>query len=85
MVDCSHANSSKKAQKQEIVLASLAGQIAGGNKSIMGFMVESNLMFGKQNIPEDKSKLKYGVSVTDECLDFESTEQILRDFCAKIK
>ncbi|WP_321322706.1 3-deoxy-7-phosphoheptulonate synthase [Labilibaculum sp.] len=85
MVDCSHANSSKKAKNQEIVLTSLAGQIAKGNKSIMGFMVESNLMFGKQNIPEDKSKLKYGVSVTDECLDFESTEQILRDFCAKIK
>ncbi|PKQ68426.1 3-deoxy-7-phosphoheptulonate synthase [Labilibaculum manganireducens] len=85
MVDCSHANSSKKAQKQEIVLASLAGQIAGGNKSIMGFMVESNLMFGKQSIPDDQSELKYGVSVTDECLDFESTERILREFCRKIK
>ncbi|PKQ62101.1 3-deoxy-7-phosphoheptulonate synthase [Labilibaculum filiforme] len=85
MVDCSHANSSKKAKKQEIVLASLADQIAKGNKSIMGFMIESNINFGQQSIPTDLSKLKYGVSVTDECLDFESTERILREFCDRIR
>lgn len=85
MVDCSHANCGKEAAKQEIVLKSLAQQISNGNKSIIGFMVESHLNFGKQSIPEDKSELKYGVSVTDECLDIESTERILREFCAKIK
>ncbi|WP_372756092.1 3-deoxy-7-phosphoheptulonate synthase [Labilibaculum sp.] len=85
MVDCSHANSKKKAKNQELVLNSLADQIVDGNKSIMGFMIESHLKFGKQSIPADKSQLKYGVSVTDECLDFESTERILRDFCTKIK
>jgi len=84
MVDCSHANSYKQADKQEIVLKSLADQIVAGNQSIMGFMIESHLNFGKQSIPEDKSKLKYGVSVTDECLDLESTERILRDFCDRI-
>ena len=85
MVDCSHANCGKEAAKQEIVLKSLAQQISNGNKSIIGFMIESHLNFGKQSIPEDKSELKYGVSVTDECLDIESTERILREFCAKIK
>ncbi|PCH67124.1 MAG: 3-deoxy-7-phosphoheptulonate synthase [Bacteroidales bacterium] len=85
MVDCSHANCFKNAGKQEIVLSSLAEQIAGGNKSIMGFMIESHLNYGKQSIPEDKSELKYGVSVTDECLDFESTERILKEFCDRIR
>ncbi|WP_096431769.1 3-deoxy-7-phosphoheptulonate synthase [Labilibaculum antarcticum] len=84
MVDCSHANCYKKAGKQEVVLSSLADQIANGNKSIMGFMIESHLNFGKQSIPSDQSKLKYGVSVTDECLDFEATEKILREFCDRI-
>lgn len=84
MVDCSHANCYKEAGKQEIVLASLAEQITNGNKSIMGFMIESHLNFGKQSIPVDKSELKQGVSVTDECLDFESTERILREFCARV-
>jgi 3-deoxy-7-phosphoheptulonate synthase len=85
MVDCSHANSNKEAKKQEVVLNILADQIVGGNKSIMGFMIESHLNFGKQCIPSDQSQLKYGVSITDECLDFESTERILRAFCAKMK
>ncbi len=84
MVDCSHGNCGKEAAKQEIVLKSLADQISNGNKSIIGFMIESHLNFGKQSIPEDKSELKYGVSVTDECLDFESTERILRAFCDKV-
>jgi len=84
MVDCSHANSYKQARRQEIVLNDLADQIRNGNRSVMGFMLESNLEFGKQNIPADKSKLKYGVSVTDECLDWETTEKILREFCANL-
>jgi 3-deoxy-7-phosphoheptulonate synthase len=85
MVDCSHANSGKKAVNQSVVLDDVAKQILNGNKSIMGIMMESNLNFGKQSIPADLSELKYGVSVTDECIDWESTEDVLRDFSAKIK
>ncbi len=85
MVDCSHGNCGKQAAKQEIVLENLAEQIINGNKSIIGIMIESHLNFGKQSIPDDKSELKYGVSVTDECLDFESTERILRTFCDRIR
>lgn len=85
MVDCSHANSLKQADKQEVVLMSLAEQLVEGNQSIMGFMIESHLNFGKQSIPEDKSNLKYGVSLTDECIDWESTERVLKNFCNRIK
>ncbi len=85
MVDCSHANSGKKAENQPAVLDDIATQIANGNQSIMGIMMESNIHFGKQSIPEDKSALKYGVSVTDECIDWETTEKVLKDFRSKIK
>lgn len=82
MVDCSHANSYKQAKLQENVLRDLASQIANGNESIFGFMIESNLEFGRQDIPEDKSQLKYGVSLTDECIDWDSTVRILKEFCS---
>lgn len=85
MIDCSHANSFKKAENQEIVLQSIKEQILGGNKSIMGVMIESNLFFGKQSIPADLSQLKYGVSVTDECIGWEQTEDILRAFTLNVK
>nr|WP_320119871.1 3-deoxy-7-phosphoheptulonate synthase [uncultured Marinifilum sp.] len=82
MVDCSHANSCKQAKLQENVMRDLADQIANGNESIFGFMIESNLEFGRQDIPEDKSQLKYGVSLTDECIDWDSTVRILKEFCS---
>jgi 3-deoxy-7-phosphoheptulonate synthase len=85
MVDCSHANSGKKAIVQPKVLSNVADQIVNGNKSIMGVMLESNINFGKQSIPEDISKLQYGVSVTDECMDWNMTEEVLRDFSARIR
>ncbi|NOU61376.1 3-deoxy-7-phosphoheptulonate synthase [Marinifilum caeruleilacunae] len=85
MVDCSHANSGKMAANQKLVLEDLAKQIQNGNRSIMGFMIESNLEFGKQSIPVNKDDLKFGVSVTDECLDWESTQEIVRDFCKNLK
>jgi len=53
-------------------------QIVEGNRSIVGFMVESNLEAGSQAIPEDRSKLRYGVSVTDPCIDWRTTEDLLR-------
>ncbi|WP_282126976.1 3-deoxy-7-phosphoheptulonate synthase [Marinifilum flexuosum] len=85
MIDCSHANSGKLAKNQKIVLQYIAEQIQNGNQSIMGFMLESNLAFGKQSIPDNKAELKYGVSVTDECIGWETTEKILREFCSTIK
>lgn len=85
MVDCSHANSNKDANNQPLVLNNIASQIENGNKSIFGIMIESNLAHGNQKIPADISTLKYGVSVTDECIGWETTEQSLREFADKVK
>jgi 3-deoxy-7-phosphoheptulonate synthase len=78
MVDCSHANSGKDPNRQHLVLESVTAQVAAGNRSLFGFMVESNLEAGNQPIPEDPRKLRYGVSVTDACADWASTEAMLR-------
>lgn len=85
MVDCSHANSYKNAANQNKVLKNIEEQIKAGNQSIMGIMIESNLFHGKQSIPYDITKLKYGVSVTDECLGWEETESMLTAFANSIK
>jgi len=80
MIDCSHGNSSKNAACQADVMDSITKQIKEGNTSIFGFMLESNINSGRQDIPADTSKLKYGISVTDECLDWNSTEKLLTKF-----
>jgi 3-deoxy-7-phosphoheptulonate synthase len=85
MVDCSHANSNKNHELQTLVMENVANQIVEGNKSIIGLMVESNIGPGNQSIPEDLSQLKYGVSVTDACIDWESTEKALRKMRDAIK
>jgi len=85
MVDCSHANSEKKADNQVKVLSEIARQKNSGNQSIMGVMVESNLHHGKQSIPANLSQLKYGVSVTDECIGWETTEKVIRNFRDQLK
>ncbi len=85
MIDCSHANSSKKAENQKNVLEDIKEQIVAGNKSIMGVMIESNLFPGKQYIPADIKQLKYGVSVTDECIGWDETQEILLSFMSGIK
>nr|WP_321406652.1 3-deoxy-7-phosphoheptulonate synthase [uncultured Carboxylicivirga sp.] len=85
MIDCSHANSNKNAKNQQLVCEDIAQQIINGNHSIIGMMVESNLKFGKQNIPVDLSKLEYGVSITDECIGWEQTEAMLRKLREDIK
>jgi len=77
MVDCSHGNSSKDYLKQPEVLESVVLQVANGNNSISGVMIESNLEAGNQKIATDLSRLKYGVSITDACIDWATTEQIL--------
>jgi len=84
MIDCSHGNSNKDHNNQKLVLEEVAAQICVGNKSIIGVMLESNLEEGNQPIPDDLDDLKYGVSVTDACIDWVTTETLLRDFAATI-
>jgi 3-deoxy-7-phosphoheptulonate synthase len=79
MVDCSHANSGKDAQRQPAVLQVLGDEIAAGRNSLRGFMLESHLFAGAQSVGP-LSSLKYGVSVTDGCLGWEETERALREF-----
>ncbi len=76
MVDCSHANSSKDHNRQPLVAQEVAQQIKAGNRSIMGLMIESNLGPGNQKLVP--GQLQYGVSVTDACIDWGTTEQLLR-------
>ncbi|GAA0686300.1 3-deoxy-7-phosphoheptulonate synthase [Marinobacterium maritimum] len=85
MVDCSHANSNKDPALQPLVAENVANQILEGNKSIVGLMIESNLEWGNQSIPDDLTQLKHGVSVTDACIDWEATEKCMREMDAKLK
>ena len=78
IVDCSHANSRKKPERQRRVLRSVIDQKINGNDAIRGFMLESNLLPGSQEIVLDKSRLQYGVSITDACIGWEETESVLR-------
>ncbi len=79
VVDCSHANSFKKPELQSLVMADVINQVVNGNTSIRGLMIESNLVAGNQKIPEDLSGLIYGCSVTDACVDWPTTEKMIRD------
>lgn len=85
MVDCSHANSNKDPGIQPLVMQDVTHQILEGNKSIQSLMVESNINWGNQSIPENKADLKYGVSVTDACIDWETTEKAIREMRDKLK
>ena len=79
VVDCSHANSYKKPELQPLVMADVVNQIRLGNQSLIGLMIESNLVAGNQPIPADLTQLKYGCSVTDACVDWDTTETMIRD------
>src|SRR5574343_1368708 len=85
VVDCSHANSSKKPELQPLVMADVVNQIRAGNKSILGVMIESNIEAGNQPIPADLSQLKYGCSVTDGCIGWETTEKTIRDAAVPLR
>jgi len=78
MIDCSHANSGKDPARQPEVWRSILEQRASGRTDIVGAMLESHLEFGAQNLGDDPSKLRYGVSITDACLDWEATATLLR-------
>ncbi len=77
MVDCSHENSNKKPEIQPLVAKDATKQILEGNNSIIGLMIESNIGWGNQKINSDKSQLEYGVSITDACIDWKTTEETL--------
>lgn len=79
VVDCSHANSNKDHSRQPIVLEDVIAQHNAGQTAIRGVMLESNINPGNQSIPENLEELKYGVSVTDKCLDWGTTEKILKE------
>ncbi|MGQ6593006.1 3-deoxy-7-phosphoheptulonate synthase AroG [Serratia sp. IR-2025] len=84
MIDFSHANSSKQFKKQMDVSADVCGQISGGEKAIIGVMIESHLVEGNQNL-ESGEPLVYGKSVTDGCIGWRDTETVLRDLAAAVK
>lgn len=79
MVDCSHDNSQRDPERQLTVLEEVARQIEQGNRSIIAVMLESHLEWGSQPIHENPRELSYGVSVTDPCIDWKTTERALRD------
>ncbi|WP_221031421.1 3-deoxy-7-phosphoheptulonate synthase [Actomonas aquatica] len=84
LVDCSHANSAKKPELQPDVMRAVVEQVTAGSTSIIGAMVESNLAAGSQPFPQPKSDLRYGVSITDGCIDWATTEQLVRDTYAAL-
>jgi len=88
MVDCSHANSSKKPERQVDVARDIAGQIAGGSRSVFGVMVESHLQAGAQKFTPGKDKpssLEYGKSITDACLGWNESLNVLEILADAVK
>lgn len=84
MIDCSHANSNKDPGLQPLVMENVTNQILEGNRSIMGLMVESNIGWGNQKITDDHSQMQYGVSVTDACIDWDTTEEAMKRMAQKL-
>jgi len=84
MVDCSHDNSNQDYRLQGNVVEEISAQIVAGNKSIFGIMLESNLFSGNQKILDNQNEMKYGVSVTDGCIDWEETQTVLRNLAERL-
>jgi len=78
MIDCSHGNSNKDFRRQTEVAQSVLSQIKEGNRSIIGLMLESNINEGNQSSDQPRSEMQYGVSVTDACINWQSTDTLLR-------
>jgi len=85
MVDCSHGNSNKDFRRQAKVLRDVASQLKGGSKNVMGVMIESHLVEGNQKLNSDLSKLTYGQSVTDACINFSTTKILLEELAESVK
>ncbi len=78
LIDASHDNSGKKADRQPLVIADVGAQVRNGGHQVLGVMCESHLVAGRQELG-DKTKLVYGQSITDACIDFPTTERTLLD------
>jgi 3-deoxy-7-phosphoheptulonate synthase len=84
MIDCSHANAEKQYQRQVDVAADVAGQLAAGEKGIIGVMVESHLVEGRQDLQPGKP-LKFGQSITDPCLGWEKSVEVLENLAQGVR
>jgi 3-deoxy-7-phosphoheptulonate synthase len=84
MIDCSHGNSSKDYTRQSIVLDNIAQQIEAGCLDIMGVMIESHLVAGNQSLSNNTQSLVYGQSITDACVDWETTKKMLRSLAISV-
>jgi 3-deoxy-7-phosphoheptulonate synthase len=84
MIDCNHANSGKDHVQQEVVARDIAGQIASGNDKIIGMMLESHLIAGRQNVEVDKP-LTYGQSITDACMAWGNTAVLLEELAEAVR
>jgi 3-deoxy-7-phosphoheptulonate synthase len=84
MVDCSHGNSNKDYRRQGEVATAVAQQLRQGSRHVMGVMIESHLVAGNQKIPADLSRLTYGQSITDACIDLQATREVLADLAAAV-
>lgn len=78
LIDCSHHNSGKQHERQPVVFQSIIHQIIEGNMNIRGAMIESHLFAGSQVLGGDPKKLKYGISITDSCLDWSTTDHLIK-------
>lgn len=85
LVDCSHANSGKQYEQQSRVWNSIIEQRVGGTMSILGVMIESNIYCGNQPFPDNPADLQYGVSITDACISWEETAELLRKGAVKLR
>ena len=84
MIDCSHGNSNKDYRRQPQVATDIMNQILQGNQSIIGIMLESHLQQGNQPSDQPVDKMQYGVSITDACIDWQTTEQLLRNIAEQL-
>ena len=85
MIDCSHGNSSKDPARQPAVAAAIGGQLARGSRNIVGVMLESHLVGGRQDVPKNGGQLTYGQSITDACLGWEQTVEVLHQLADDVR
>lgn len=85
MIDASHANCGKKQERMPDVFREIVRQRSSGNTRVIGAMLESNLVAGNQSFPQPINELTYGQSITDQCIDWETTETIVREAAEQLK
>lgn len=85
MIDCSHGNSNKDYRRQPLVAENALAQLLAGNTSIIGLMIESHLNAGNQSSEQPFDEMKYGVSITDACIDWQTTNEVLTNFAEKLR